>query len=100
MYKATTPTHTFTLPFNVTLISKLLLTYKQDNVVINFDEDDVTMSNKQVVVTLTQEQTKMFVPGLNVQVQMRIKTTSDSVLASNTIELKVRNVLNDTEFTI
>lgn len=100
MFKTTTPTHTFTLPFNVSNIDEFLLTYKQDNVQLDFDENDVTMSNKQVSIQLTQEQTNKFFSGKDVLVQMKIKTTSDSVLASNIIKLKVKNVLNNTEFEI
>lgn len=100
MYKTTTPTHSFTLPFTVSNIDKLMLTYKQGDKTLDFDESDVTMNNKTVSIKLTQEQTALFEGGKDVLVQMKILTTSDTVLASNMIKLKVNNVLNNTEFEI
>lgn len=95
MIRLTTPTHTFTLPFSTSTISSLIATYQQNGAtVIEKELEDVTLDGNKVIITLTQEETKKFEACRPAFVQLRIKNTSDAVLASNIVTLDVQPVLN------
>lgn len=95
MYRATTPTHTFRLPFSTSLIDEVLITYSQKGIIILEKRlDDVKVSEHTLSVTLTQEETNLFTRGDKAKVQLRIKS-GESVQASNIIEVMVKKVLND-----
>ena len=96
MYRVTTPTHTFNLPFDTSLIDKLILTYKQNGkTVIEKTEADVTMDGTTVSVTFTQQETALFKADV-AKVQMRVKT-GEKVMASNILTVNVHEVLNKEE---
>ncbi|MBQ7292173.1 MAG: hypothetical protein IJW79_00390 [Clostridia bacterium] len=84
MRLGSTPKHEFTLPFDVYFVKEFKVTYKQNNKIIlekylsDFEANDNTLS-----VTLTQEETFLFIEGVNVEVQARVLTTEGDVLASN-----------------
>ena len=83
MIKGTTPTHTFTLPFNTETISKLRIIYSQnDNVILVKQMNDCVMNDKQVSVTLTQEDTFLFEHVYPVEIQIRVLTLGGNALAS------------------
>lgn len=94
MYRVTTPTHTFKLPFEANTIDKLILTYKQNGrIVLEKNKEDVTLIDNKIVVVLTQEETKLFEPQ-KAFVQLRVKA-DDAVMASKAIVFYVSDVLND-----
>lgn len=94
MYRVTTPTHTFRLPFEAEMIDKLRLTYKQNGkTILEKTEEDVELVDNKIVITLSQKETKSFADK-KALVQLRVKI-GDKVMASNIIELLVTNVLND-----
>lgn len=93
MYRVTTPTHTFNLPFDTSLIDKLILTYKQqDKIVLEKTEEDVTIEEGKIYFTFTQEETKLFKAD-NAKVQLRVKM-GDTVMASNILTINIKEVLN------
>lgn len=95
MYRVTTPTHKFIVPFNASTIDKLILTYSQaGNTVLEKRENEVTFSGKTVVVTLTQEETARFDIRYKVDVQLRVKI-GEKVIASNILTISVDKVLNE-----
>lgn len=96
MRRATTPTHSFTLPFDSSMVSRFLLTYQQrGQTVLEKTEDDMTVEGNTWSVKLTQEETKLFSPALDVTAQIRILTPGEDALASDTMKLRVKPVLND-----
>jgi archaellum component FlaF (FlaF/FlaG flagellin family) len=93
MYRVTTPTHTFNLPFETSLIDKLILTYKQNGkTIIEKTEADVEMDGTKVSVTFTQQETALFKADI-AKVQMRVKS-GEKVMASNILTVNVNEVLN------
>ena len=95
MYRGTTPTHTFALPFDTSLLDALLITYTQRGVkIIEKTLDDVTLNGKKIILKLTQEETNLFVKGDKAKIQLRVKV-GDSVQASKIIDLDVQKVLNN-----
>lgn len=103
MHRATTPTHYFKFPIDVTAISKILLTYSQnDNIILNKTEQDFEFNENVGMVTLTQEETNLFsdecvMPNKQVvvEVQLRVLTNSGKALASDVWKVPLKKILND-----
>lgn len=96
MIRATTPTHTFTLPIDPTTCEKIIVVYSQfGEVVLKKEETDMTLNGQEKTVSyiLSQEETKLFSPGL-VQIQVRVKQGS-TVMASKQIDIPAREILDD-----
>lgn len=101
MYRVTTPTHKFNLPFDTDTIDKFIITYQQDGqTIIEKTEADsgIVLSGKQITVNLTQQETALFTSKIGGQnrayAQIRVKIDG-KVLASNLMEIDVRDVLNE-----
>ncbi len=83
MIRGTTPTHTFTLPFDVTLVKEIRILYAQDrNMLVTKETADCVMEGSAVSVTLTQEDTFKFDCEKHVQIQLRVLTTDGQVLST------------------
>lgn len=84
MRLGTTPRHTFTFPFETDLIQELKITYAQNKkTVLEKYLDDCEVGQTSVSVSLTQEETFLFSENVNVEVQVRVLTTSGDALASD-----------------
>ena len=91
----TTPTHVFTLPFEKDLLDDLRINYIQNKEkVLTKKKQDVEISGNDINLTLTQEETLLFKEGINVFVQVKIKTTEGLVLNSDIIEIRVDKSLD------
>lgn len=97
MYRATTPTHIFKLPFAYNdYVSKCLITYSQNgNIVFEKTENDIEANGETITLKLTQEETKLFDEEKIVSVQVRVLTKNNTALASKIQLIPVSNVLND-----
>lgn len=99
MYRATTPTHIFTLPFDTSTCSEILVSYRQKKIKLDKHYQDGTLPDgmsldeDKVIISLTQDETKQFERG-EVQAQLRVMVNGD-VMASQVFNLKVREVLNE-----
>lgn len=92
----TTPTHTFELPFNVAVIDAVEITYCQNKkIVLQKNEDDCTMGENIVAVTLSQQDTFKFTPDVNVEIQIRIVGTDGNVYASDIMCVSCGRCLSD-----
>lgn len=95
MYQATTPKYTFTFPFKLSTVKSLLITFKQNNKELNFDENDVLfLDDYKIEVKLTQKQTAMFQSTFKCKVQVRVKLNDDNVIASQIEMVDVNPSLN------
>ena len=95
MIRGTTPTHTFTTPFDAALLAAVEVTYaQQDVVVFRKDKRDCECSGHTVSVTLSQEDTLLLDHNYNVQVQLRVLTLDGTALASREIVLSVGKCLS------
>lgn len=101
MYRATTPTHTFKMNIESSTLTEILVTYKQGDVTLEKHYQDGTLppgmslSGKNVAITLTQEETLMFDPGKYVKTQMRVLTNGNEVFASRMFDINLFPVLNE-----
>lgn len=84
MFRATTPTHIFTIPFNTGQLQEIRITYQQNGAnVLTKTEADCTLTENEIKVTLTQEETLLFSEEHRVSIQLRVLTTSGQVMASD-----------------
>lgn len=96
MRRGTTPTHTFTLPFDTNAVSKVRVIYAQDDVVkIVKKESDAKMSGKQIVVKLAQSDTLRLNCNLKTEIQLRVVTNAGDALASDIFKVSTQRCLSD-----
>ena len=101
MYRATTPTHKFTLPIDTADCKEIQITYEQNGLqlVKHYQDgtlpDGMTIDGYDVIIKLTQAETLAFTPKNKVSVQVRVLTTTDDVYASRIFGISVNKVLND-----
>lgn len=96
MRKGTTPKLTFTLPLDTSLVSRVRVVFALNNKpVLVKDEGACSFSGSNVVIEFTQEETFLFECDTNYQVQMRVKLSDGSVLASDIMNLPVERCLDE-----
>lgn len=94
MKRGTTPTHTFTLPFETDMIQKLHILYAQDEQVkIRKTEADCTKEGNAISLTLTQEDTLLLECKKTVEIQVRVLTLGGEALNSDIIRVPVERCL-------
>lgn len=81
--RGTTPTHTFNIPVDASLVEDVRIVYAQNNKEVfrkeTFDCDKV---GNQIKVTLTQDETLLLNHRIPVEIQCQFKTTDGTVFAS------------------
>lgn len=98
MIRGTTPTLTFTLPFNTSIIDVLYITFSQkDQEVFTLEKSDCILSDNVITAKLTQNQTLAFNHNSLVEIQIRVLTNDGDSLASDTIRTGVEKILKDGE---
>ena len=101
MYRVTTPTHTFKLPMETSTLLVIQVVYKQQKTKLkkqyqnNTLPDGMTLEGKNVVIRLTQEETKQFVADDYVKTQIRVLTNAGDAYASKTFSIYVNDVLDE-----
>lgn len=96
MRRGTTPTHTFEIPFDVSLVSKAMVIYSQnDKELFCKETSDCNMSGNIMSVTLTQEDTLKLDCRRLVEIQLRILTVTGEALASEVMLVNVGKCLNN-----
>ena len=96
MIRGTTPTHTFTIPFNTSNIQKVKILYCQnDELILRKKTQDCTLDGNTISVRLTQEDTFKFNCKANVHIQVRILTERGDSLVSKEIVASVGKCLED-----
>lgn len=96
MIRATTPTHTFNIPIEANKIQEILVTYRQvGRNILEKKNSDMTNDGNAWSLTLTQQETKLFMADTKVEVQVRVLTTGGDALASKIFSVTVDRVLND-----
>lgn len=94
MRRGTTPTHTFSLPFDMEMISKVRITYFQNEVeVMTKTLEDCTIEGSELSYQLTQEETLLFSETYNIEIQIKVLTAGNEALLSDVIEEKPERCL-------
>ena len=94
MYRGTTPTLTFTLPFEVEQISKISLVFFQSHkLVFEKTKEDFTFEGNNLILKLTEKETLQFNASSNpVEMQFRVLVNGD-VIASKIMKVEVKRIL-------
>lgn len=96
MRKGTTPSLTFSLPFDSSMVQCARIVFAHNNTpVLVKADDECVFSGNEVAITLTQEETFLFNCDTNYQVQVRVKLTDGSVQASEIMTLPVERCLDE-----
>lgn len=96
MRKGTTPTHMFELPFDSSDVSKIKITYQQNNNTILTKRDaDLNFDGNTVSTTLTQEETFLFDHQRTVYIQVRVLTKDNIALTSEIMPVGVDKCLDN-----
>ena len=93
MKRGTTPTHTFTVPFDTAGILEARVIYSQQGRPV-LVKTDLTMEKNVITVRLTQEDTFRFSPD-RVDIQLRVKFPDGTVLASDIRTVPVERCLEE-----
>ena len=95
MYRGTTPTLKFTLPFSCDDITLCSVAFAQDgNVVLEKELHDCNMQGNVISVTLTEDDTLALDCRSHVEIQLRVGC-GETRLASNIIKVGVGRILKD-----
>lgn len=100
MRRGTTPTLTFTTPYEADQIESGFITFKQRGAIvldIAMSDDSVTVGNQSISVTLTQEQTLAMTTADTCKIQIRAILTGGKAVASSIVEDTVCPILKDGE---
>ena len=101
MYRVTTPTHTFTLPIDTSTCSEILVSYRQGNKKIDKHYENgqtppgMTLDDENVIIHLTQEETKQFKANDFAKAQVRVLTNAGDAFASQLFSVMIGDVLNE-----
>lgn len=96
MNRGTTPTHTFTIPFDTSLIKEVKIIYSQDDEQVFCKRTaDCELSGTDIKTTLSQEETFMFDCKKLVQIQLRVLTNGGDSLITPIITRTVGKCLDD-----
>lgn len=96
MRRGTTPTHTFTLPFDTSVVDKVRVIYAQGDIVkIVKKELDCELSRNTISVKLTQAETLRLNHRLKTDIQLRVVTHSGEALASGIVTVTTTQCLSD-----
>ena len=102
MIRGTTPTLTFTIPFEPDNIDKLWITFSQNKTeVFTVEKDAVTFDGHDIAVRMSQKQTLALNGNSMVDIQIRLSFIGDpndqDALASDIIRTSVEEILKDGE---
>jgi hypothetical protein len=98
MIRGTTPQLVFNLPFDVSSIKTVWVTFSQYNrEVFTIETENLTMDGMTVSVELTQAQTLELSQNDSVEIQLRILTNNGDALASNIMKASAGKILKDGE---
>ena len=96
MYRGTTPTLKFTLPFDTSTLDAVWVTIAQGGkVIINKEKSDCDLKGTDISVTLTQEETLALTAGNKTEIQLRVLTTDGLALASEIFRENTDYILKD-----
>ena len=98
MFRGTTPTLKFTLPFAVDQLECAWVTLAQNKtVIIDKAMNECTCSDNAITVTLTQEETLKLDCNCRTEIQIRAKTVDGKALASRIFTVETERILKDGE---
>lgn len=96
MFRGTTPTLKFTLPFAANTIAEGYVSIAQNRqVVVDKPISDWSIADNTVTVTLTQEETLSLGVSKTTEIQVRLKLNNGNALASKIFTVPTERILKD-----
>ena len=96
MIRGTTPTHTWVLPFDASLLKEVSITYMQNEEnIIQKTEEDCTREGNRISIKLSQEDTLRLEPKVRTTVQLKVMTINDSVMATRPKNISVSDIQDE-----
>lgn len=96
MFKGTTPTHSFEVPLDTSLIKEVKITYSQrDKEILVKRTGDCTIGEGVISTRLSQEDTFLFDGNVTATIQLRVLTTGGDALMAEPIMMAVGKCLDD-----
>lgn len=99
MIKGTTPSLYFNLPFASSIIKKAEITVEyvdaNKRVLIVKTLEDCELGEKSIETQLTQEETLQLPAPSTVNIQLRVMTSDDTVLATDIYKVMVKRLLKE-----
>ncbi len=96
LFRGTTPTLKFTLPFEVSTIEDAWITLAQGgSEVLTKTLADCNASEKTLTVMLTQEETLKLTSANKTEIQLRVRTGDGKALASKVFTESTQRILKD-----
>lgn len=79
--RGTTPTHEFELPYPIALVDDIRVVYGQNKkATIVKTINDCILTEGQISISLTQEETFLFSASKNLEIELRIKLANGKVV--------------------
>lgn len=100
MRRGTTPTLTFTTPYQASLIQSGYITFKQRGAIVldaAFTDENVTVADNAISIALTQEQTLAMTTAAPCEAQIRAVLQDNKAVASNIVDIPVCAILKEGE---
>ena len=96
MIRGTTPKHIFNLPFEASLVKEARISYAQEyETVLTKTEADCVFEGNTITVALTQEDTLLFKKRRKVEIQLRVLTTNNEVMATVPYKVELHDCLTE-----
>lgn len=92
--RGTTKKHTFTIPFDTSLVQKIRVVYKQGGVV-KIVKTEAEMEGNKISVKLSQEETLRLVHEELLRFQLRVRTKDNEVFKTRVFTKTVGECLDD-----
>lgn len=97
MTRGTTPNFVITVKDFENLSEQLIeVTFKQNDLILVIDKENISITDNKINVFLTQKQTLMFRPGV-VKIQVRGINIDGIAWASNVVTTSVKPILHNQE---
>lgn len=97
MTRGTTPTIKFTTSIETSLLHTAYITFAQNKKIL-FEKtlSDCTLETNAIILKLTQEDTLKLQSGISkAEIQIRAKTTDNTVIATDIFKISVDEILKD-----
>ena len=96
MFKGTTPTHTFEVNIDTSLIKEVKIIYCQrDREILVKRTDECTLGDNEISTKLSQEDTFLFDDNTFATVQLRVLTIDEEALITDPIMVSVGKCLDE-----
>lgn len=95
MRKGTTPTLTFKIPFEVSMLKNAKATFRQGDIQLEKKLGDFETTENTLTIRLTQEETFLFRSDTQIKVQLRVVTLNGDALASDIFNIFVSECLDN-----